>query len=394
MSIHQIDFCFGDSLNINSPGFIYSYKHNERVKIMEKKVLVISFDGVSDKVFERMANDPLTYPTIAMFKRDSAYTGAVKTTFVSNTYPVHTSVSTGLFPKDHQIISNYRKPRAWAQRSKLIKAKTLWDAAREKGLKTAAILWPVTVGAKITWNLPELHIHNLLGGSILFQAKAILRHGGKLEGRLAPHLDNFTTHVACDVLREKKPHLTFKHLVAYDSICHFSGAEGEEIKIAQKSLDDNLGKLLEAAPDNTTVIVLSDHGHLPVQETINLANHYGEYVVEQCGGSAFLRKEAAQMGSIQKHPWFGRYLTTKEMDESGYRHKADFGIAAKVGFCFCDSGLTYKSNHGYPTDYKDFRVFYAVRGKHHKPGESYTSGDIRDVTSIIAKELRLTLCYL
>jgi hypothetical protein len=29
----------------------------------------------------------------------------------------------------------------------LLKAKTLWHAAREAGLKTATITWPVTVGA-------------------------------------------------------------------------------------------------------------------------------------------------------------------------------------------------------------------------------------------------------
>ena len=32
---------------------------------------------------------------------------------------------------------------------------TLWDAAKRAGLTTAAVTWPVTVDAPITWNLPE-----------------------------------------------------------------------------------------------------------------------------------------------------------------------------------------------------------------------------------------------
>ena len=32
---------------------------------------------------------------------------------------------------------------------------TLWDVAGAAGRTTASIQWPVTVGAHITWNIPE-----------------------------------------------------------------------------------------------------------------------------------------------------------------------------------------------------------------------------------------------
>ena len=51
--------------------------------------------------------------------------------------------------------------RGWARRAgyywtyNLLKAATLWDAAKAAGFATAAVTWPVTVDAPITWNLPE-----------------------------------------------------------------------------------------------------------------------------------------------------------------------------------------------------------------------------------------------
>ena len=32
----------------------------------------------------------------------------------------------------------------------------MWDAVKERGLKSASVLWPVSVGAPIDWNIPEI----------------------------------------------------------------------------------------------------------------------------------------------------------------------------------------------------------------------------------------------
>ena len=376
-------------------------------------VLVISFDSVSDKAFEAMALDSKNYPNAAKFREQAFYQGGIKTVFVSNTYPVHTTVSTGKLPKDHGIISNLLPPkkngeRPWAQMAKNIKAKTIWEAAREKNLSTAAMLWPVTCGAKIDYHMPEVHpekgqnmlFRSLLYGSAAFQIGALLKHGGELikalkgmiHGGGQPELDNFTTAVSCDMLRAKKPDLALVHLIAYDAMFHSRGSKGKEIDIARKAMDTNLGRLLESSKCDT-VIVFSDHSQFDVSENINLNAVYGGSVFEQAGGSAFAGKGAEALAEgLEEYPWFGRYLTKEEMEESGYAGKAAFGIAAKRGFVFSENGK-YKGNHGYPTDYEDYNVFYSVKGRNFAPVQEQTwlKKHITDITAIIARELGLDM---
>jgi len=362
-------------------------------------MLVISFDGVGDWEFEQMANDPVTYPNIARFKAQSLYRGDVKTIFVSNTYPIHASISTGKLPKEHGIISNLTGPkraRRWAQAAEAFRSETVWEAAAKRGLYTAAILWPTTCGAKqIWWNFPEVHTHgneyqfveHMRHGSVWFQIRALLVHGLKLWDATAVALDRFTTAITCDLLRKKRPDLTLLHLLAYDLISHKVGSKAKALDKARKSLDDSLGKLLDAAGERP-VLVFADHAHLDVQEAVNLEKLFDTELFEQCGGCAFFEQP---IEDIENYPWFRRFLTEREMDESGYKDKAAYGIAAKLGYCFAEK--KQGSNHGYPTDYENYRVFYALGGKH-VPPEWPTEpvfGDVRDITAVIGSELELNL---
>jgi predicted AlkP superfamily pyrophosphatase or phosphodiesterase len=380
-------------------------------------MVVISFDAVGDKVFEAMAADSENYPNIAAFKKQAYYQGGVKTVFVSNTYPVHTSICTGKLPKDHGIISNLlpankNGERPWNQMAHNIRAKTVWQAAREKNLRTAAVLWPVTCGADIDYNMPEVHpmkgqnmlARSLSYGSTLFQLAALVRHRRKVFAALKslsrgkggqPALDDFTTAVACDTLKSKKPDLTLVHLIAYDTLFHFVGSKGQMLEGAKKAMDVNLGKILASCPEDQTVIVFSDHSQLDVDETIDLNSLYGNSFFEQAGGSAFAYKVTDDATKdLEKQPWFARYLTKEEMEESGYAGRAVFGIAAKPSYAFSD-GAAYKGNHGYPGDYDDYDVFYAVRGKNFTPGHEQEwlklKKKITDITAIIARELNLDM---
>jgi len=359
-------------------------------------LLVISFDGVKDTEFEKMAADARRYPNIAAFMSDARYTGDVFTTFVSNTYPIHCSISTGRHPKEHGITSNLlgqtdNGADIWAQEAKLFQAPTIFDAAAAKGLSIGTIAWPVTCGAKtIKWNMPEVHLlpgqmrmrEQMRHGSFGFQAMAKLRHGKKMRGIQQPYLDDFFTSVAEDLLRQKNPDLTMIHLIAYDDFAHTFGIS-DDIDAARTALDQNLGRLLAAAGPDATVLVFSDHGHLNVTENIDLAPIFGSILYEQCGGCAFFTKK---IEIIEEYPWFGRLLTEEEMDESGYATRAAFGIAAARGYSLGPG--SYRANHGYPRDYDQYRVFHAIKnakkGPHHLPFD-----DIRNVTAIIDQELEL-----
>ncbi|MCL2801469.1 MAG: alkaline phosphatase family protein [Treponema sp.] len=384
-------------------------------------ILVISFDAIGDNAFEAISQDKKNYPNVAKFKEEAFYCGGVKTVFMSNTYPVHTSISTGKLPKDHGIISNMLSSdkngaQPWAQMAKYIKTKTIWDAAKEKNLTTAAIHWPVTNGAKIDYHLPETHtekwqnplLRRFVYGSFFFQLAALFKYGGilvkaiiknKFRGIGQPAVDNFITAVTCDLLRRKKLDLVLVHLLAYDHTFHYSVPNGKKRDIAKKAMDTNLGRLLKSWGDDT-VIVFSDHSQFDIKENINLKVLYGDSVFEQCGGSAFLIKKTEGFGvlPLEEQPWFERCLTEEEMTESGYAQAAALrrlqiiGIAAKAGYCFSEYGK-YKGNHGYPADYDNYNVFYAVRSKSLLPEieKMQFKNHITDITKIIVKELNLDM---
>ncbi|MCL2558265.1 MAG: alkaline phosphatase family protein, partial [Treponema sp.] len=336
--------------------------------------------------------------------------GGISTAFVTNTYPIHATVSTGKPPRDHGIISNLLPPdkngeRLWAQTADLIKTKTLWEAARARGLSTAAFLWPTTGGAKIDWHIPEAHASkgknlfalSLKNGSALFQISALLRHGGKLArsfskklsaAERAAALDDFTTSAACDLFNRRKPDLALVHLVAYDSLFHAFGSCGPEIEAAKKSLEQNLGRLVESWGERGPVIVFSDHSQLDIRQCVDLEARYGEAIFEQVGGSAFLREA---IPGIEAEPWLERFLTKAEMEESGYADLAPFGIAAKPGFLFSDDDR-YRGGHGYPADYENYNVFYCAKGLSFSDSENHSlKNRLTDVTAIVARELDLEM---
>ena len=372
-------------------------------------LLVISFDAIGDKVFESMASDPKKYPAIASFYKKLTYQNNVKTIFVSNTYPIHTSISTGKYPYQHGITSNilpapnnnYRGPEKWAMEEKLIKTKTIWQAATEKKLKTAAFLWPVTCGAKINWHMPEVHLlkgqkrirEQLRHGSKMFQIQSMLENKNLLNNitdieSSQPQLDNFTTAVASSLFKKKQPDLALVHLIAYDHICHQTGPEPtqandiDKLEIAKKAMNDNLELLLDSWKGD--VLIFSDHSQLQVNENINLNTLYRNENFLQLGGCAFgVRFDI----SLPEQYWFGRYLTKEEIHESGYSGKYTFGIAAKPGFNF--GVKPFHGDHGYPTDYDNYSTFYGINKKINYT--NHLKKNVLDVTAIIAKELNLDM---
>ena len=143
---------------------------------MGKKLLLISFDAVGSYELTLLRKMP---NFTRIFAKGSVFPD-LKTVFISNTYPVHASISTGIVPGVHGLISNVMlqpgNPKPWWNYdSGLLQAEPIWDKAAKKGLKTAAVMWPVTgYAGEISWNLPEIMVRE--GES---QISANLRCGSK-----------------------------------------------------------------------------------------------------------------------------------------------------------------------------------------------------------------------
>lgn len=383
--------------------------------------MIISCDAVGDIDYDRL----MKYNSFVEFAKQAEVYRKVSSVFISNTYPVHTSVITGVSPKKHGVISNtepfpVKHPR-WITDEASIHAKTLWQAAAEKGIKTAAVLWPVTGYSKtIKYNIPEAHallgknqiITNLLAGSKMLQIKMFLRHRKIMDGLNQPALDNFSTACMADILREYKPGLALVHLTAYDTYNHIYGRDSDKLNIALESLNQNVETLLKASGDKYDVIIFSDHGQLNVRNVVEPNNILvslglmkrtsGSYeksdagcFIECCGGSAFFHKGNVSLekmneikACIEQSEGFSRFLTDAEMHESGHIDEA-FGFCAKALYCYEAFASKEKANHGYPLDIPNYKVFYMVRSKKCKPGYMAEGGSLLDIAPLAAKLIGL-----
>jgi hypothetical protein len=377
------------------------------------RLLIISFDAVGDRVFDRIA----ALPNTAAFVRSAALVRDVSSIFLTNTYPIHASVVTGLPQGEHGLISNTsafpeRYP-AWCYRASCIRKKTLWQAAAEQGLSVAAVLWPATGGAaEIKWNIPEMVprpgdrqlLLNLKNGSKLAQIRLWLRYRHLLDGIAQPARDRFAAACMADILRSRRPGLALMHFTAYDGLCHQYGEDFGVLDRALAVMDEELGKLLEAAGEETAVILFSDHAQLPVEHTV-LPNDIlvemgllkrdgaGAYqagepgcFIECCGGAAFLHPGKLEQldalrRNLERSPGFNRWLRDEELRACG-RGNLPAGFCPLPGYQYeaCDTGE--KGQHGYPGDYENYKVFYAVRSPAVPGGRELRGGSLLDIAPL------------
>ena len=387
---------------------------------MRKKLLLVSFDAVGSDELVRLQEMP-NFKRI--FANGTVFPG-LKTVYISNTYPVHASIATGVVPGVHGLISNVmvqpEKARPWWNYdSRLLKAKPIWDLAAAKGLKTAAVMWPVTAYAKnIRWNVPEIMTRegesqvsaNLRTGSKLIQLYSYLRHKNLLRGIEQPERDRFAAASMADIISLGHPDLMLMHLTAYDSMCHKYGKGTPETDDALREMDLMLGMLADRAgfsEGKTTVIVFSDHSQLNVHTAVDPNRildvlGYLRYredgtvtdaraFFQNCDGSSFcfnreLDEDQLELvkNAVLADTAVERLLSDAEMAESGYAGQAAFGVCAKRGFYFNPVNLE-KATHGYPTDYPDYEVFFAVS----EPWPEPESRSILEVTKAARKILEI-----
>ena len=359
---------------------------------MGKKLLLVSFDAVGSKELSALRD----LPNFSRIFSGGKVFPDLRTVFISNTYPIHSSIVTGVVPGVHGLISNVmlqpENPKPWWNYdSRLLQVKPIWKKAAEKGLKTAAVMWPVTAYAKeIAWNVPEIMARegesqiaaNLRCGSKFPQILSYILHRKLLRGIEQPERDRFAAACMLDAIRIMRPDLMLMHLTAYDSLCHEFGRGSDQTVSALRELDTNLGMLADAAGKDTAVIVFSDHAQLNVHTAFDpnrIAGRMGfltyhedgtaadaRAVFQNADGSSFLfnfglveEQIAALKQAVLSDPSVLRLLTEAEMIESGYAEKAVFGICARPGYYFKAHNIE-KATHGYPVDYPDYGVFFAV----------------------------------
>src|SRR5579863_3360772 len=126
-----------------------------------RHVLVISVDGMRPDSY--LTPPPgARIPNLLRLKSQGSFAEAVEGVYPTLTYPSHTTIVTGCLPSRHGIYTNLssrvagQNAKDWFWFAKSIQCTTLWDEARKHDLSTASIAWPVTAGADIDWDVPEI----------------------------------------------------------------------------------------------------------------------------------------------------------------------------------------------------------------------------------------------
>ncbi|MGE0128484.1 MAG: alkaline phosphatase family protein [Blastocatellales bacterium] len=243
-------------------------------------LLVISVDGLDYRYLRDANKLALKIPNLRRLMREGEAPEGVEGVYPTVTWPSHTTIITGVAPAKHGILGN-RRPKSeggdYYWDVSLLKTKTLWHAAREAGLKTAAITWPVTVSAAIDFNLPE-YFRRRQGGAMDLQSIESKATPGLVEkiAKVFPSypqewMDDRTRALATIyLLKHEKPDLILLHFVDLDAEAHHNGPFSREANAMLEHTDELIGRILEAAPRQTVIAIVSDHGFERADKTVDV----------------------------------------------------------------------------------------------------------------------------
>lgn len=414
-----------------------------------KYVIVISFDAVSEEDLEFLSKQP----NFSKLIKNGSLIKNVESVYPSLTYPAHTTIVTGKYPKNHGVINNtvldFKNDNPdWYWYRKYIKGDTIFDLAEKSGMKTCSILWPVTARSKITYNMPEIFctkrydnqiLKSALAGSKIYQVNMNKRFGYLRQGMEEPYLDNFATEVAKKTIRELKPNLILLHLIDSDSQKHKYGIENKEVIESLKRHDERLGEIIESLKlagiyEDSTIIALGDHSQINVNNVIKLnsilmkndlinvnGNKIKSYkaIAKSCDGSSYIylknkndvetRKKVRDILNELKNKYSNvieEVYNNEEIKNLGADINASFMIEAKRGYYFIDDFLgeaieaidesskikhKLRASHGYLPSRDNYKTFFIAYGKTIKKGVVLEKGKLINHGPTIAKILDIDL---
>lgn len=252
---------------------------------MAKHVIVISNDAM---VYE----DLLTLkalPTFASVWNQIAQVKHVRSVYPTITYPCHTTMITGVYPDKHGIVNNETpellvQTSVWHLFRKDIMVPDLFDVAKNNGLTTASVFWPVTgnhpnIDFLINEYWPQNKEESLQdcfinsGSSPEVIKKVVEPNLWRLVNRTHPYCDDFIYNCACSMIRKFKPNLLMIHPANLDDYRHKTGVFTKKVTYGLHEIDSWMGQLIQATKDaniydDTDFIMVSDHGQLNITRAV------------------------------------------------------------------------------------------------------------------------------
>jgi predicted AlkP superfamily pyrophosphatase or phosphodiesterase len=277
----------------------------------QRMVVVISLDGFPAYDLE---NPKLPVPTLRQLMHSGSWVKRMQPVNPAVTWPNHTTMVTGLYPRDHGLLFNGTLVRTEnpfsvkvdpnIAKEHMVHVETLYDIAHKQGLTTAQVDWvAINNASTINWAFPEK-----AAPSDPLVAEMIAKGVIKVEDVSSagnPSIlwhDQIWTKAGAYTIREHKPNLLLFHLLSLDSTHHTYGPKTLASYAAIAFLESCVKQLIDATRDagmldRTTFVVVSDHGFKAVNKLIHANSllaqgHFGSAVqAVPEGGSVMLYVE-------------------------------------------------------------------------------------------------------
>jgi predicted AlkP superfamily pyrophosphatase or phosphodiesterase len=409
-------------------------------------LVMISVDGMRPDYITQADVHGAKVPNLRRFLKEGTYAEGVAGVVPTVTYPSHTTLVTGVWPAKHGILANttfdplQQNQGGWYWYAEDIRVPTLWDAAAAAGRTTASIQWPVTVGAHITWNIPEFWRASTPDDAKLLRAVSTRGLLEEAKAELGEYRGGIDTSVQGDVnrgqytewiLEKKRPALLTLHLSSLDHIEHETGPFSPEDIAVLETIDATIGKIRETAerlaPGRTYVAVVSDHGFVRTDAQLNLfplfrdaklitVNDKGKItdwkaipwvtggsaaiVLKDPGDAAMLSQVREVLAKVASDPANGidRILEAGDLHKRGGYPPVSFFVGLKPGWktgSTMDGPVLSKikvgGTHGALPDLPDLRASFFLMGPGVPAGRSLGVIDMRDVAPTLARLAGLSL---
>jgi predicted AlkP superfamily pyrophosphatase or phosphodiesterase len=414
-------------------------------------LLLLSIDGLRPADVLEAGRIGARVPHLSALVRNGSFARGVLGVLPTVTYPSHATLVTGVAPAEHGIEANttfdplQRNQGGWYWYASDLRAPTLWDAARAAGRRTVSVHWPVSVGAGVDRNLPQIWRTGLADDRKLLRALATspawLDSLEREVGR--PYPDGIDETIAGDVgraafmvhvLRREQPEVMTAYFAGLDHEEHASGPGSPAALAGLATLDSLVGELVSAARAaaaargrGAVIAVVSDHGFEATTRAVHLNAALREaglielagqgapvlwramfwasggsaaLMLKERGDTAALRRARAVATRLLSDSSSGvaAILEREALDRSGAWRDAAFAVALRPGWLTgagldgpITSAASYRGMHGYPPGPPSLDASFFVAGPGIAAGRDLGRIDMRDIAPTLAGLIGLSL---
>jgi predicted AlkP superfamily pyrophosphatase or phosphodiesterase len=255
----------------------------------DRIVVLVSLDGLAGFYID----DPhAELPNLRALAAAGARATSMLPVVPTVTWPNHVSLVTGVSPAKHGVVGNQYFDRAKKEQitllsdpkfnmDEIVKVPTIFDIAKQSGMRTAAVRWPATRAAKtLDWTIPDVARNELLRKyttpSLLSECEAAgIWEDGKpdnSDSKVELITDAMCTKVASLIIEKHRPQLLLVHLIHVDHMQHLEGPRSPDAYEAVKNIDAQVGEIWQTLqkefPGRATIVLVSDHGFSPIRDMI------------------------------------------------------------------------------------------------------------------------------